>query len=228
MWKDTTCLVSKDKDNMTPKEATLIVGGLSDTSKMPCKSYNTPAEACIKGSILRKVKGSVCADCYACKGHYVFSNVQNALTRRLLSLDHPKWIEAMTVLIKPMLFFRWHDSGDLQSALHLENIAEVCYNTANTKHWLPTREYGFVKEFWEEYGKVPIDILVPNLCIRLSGLMIDGKAPYQFARKLGVTISEVGRSKLVVTCPAHTQDNQCKDCRKCWKTNEFKVVYNYH
>jgi len=64
---------------MTKKEANNIVGGLSETYKMPCKSYNIPAELCITGSKLRKINNSVCSDCYACKGRYNFGNVQNAL-----------------------------------------------------------------------------------------------------------------------------------------------------
>jgi len=78
------------------------------------------------------------------KGRYRFSNVKDALNRRLNSLTHPDWVKAMTLLVthysRNVPFFRWHDSGDLQGAWHLKNIFEVCKATPAVSHWLPTRE----------------------------------------------------------------------------------------
>ena len=48
-----------------------------------------------------------------------------ALARRLESLKHPQWVEAMVALIHGEPWFRWHDSGDLQSPEHLKKIFEV-------------------------------------------------------------------------------------------------------
>lgn len=85
---------------MTRTEATRITGGLSTPSKMPCRAYGLPAGAqCPTGSKLMLHPGSVCSRCYAQKGKYRFNNVVEAQNRRLASLRHPKWIEAMTKLI---------------------------------------------------------------------------------------------------------------------------------
>ena len=111
---------------MLKKEAKEITGGLSAPSKMPGPAYNLPASQCITGAKLVKVPGSVCHGCYALKGRYRFSNVRLALARRLESLPHPRWVEAMTALISGEEVFRWHDSGDLQSSWHLKRIFEVC------------------------------------------------------------------------------------------------------
>ena len=97
---------------MLKKEAKKITGGLSAPSKMPGPAYNLPAQACITGSKLVKIPGSVCHGCYALKGRYRFKNVKDALSRRLASIMDPRWIEAMVVLIDKEPFFRWHDSGD--------------------------------------------------------------------------------------------------------------------
>ena len=129
---------------MLKKEANKITGGLSKPSKMPGPAYNLPARACITGAKLQAVPGSVCSGCYALKGRYNFRNVRLALARRLESLPHPRWVEAMTVLIKGEPVFRWHDSGDLQSTWHLKRIFEVCKATPETSHWLPTREAKFL------------------------------------------------------------------------------------
>jgi len=66
------------------------------------------------------------------KGRYRFKNVKDALQRRMDSLDHPQWVQAMVVLIDKQPWFRWHDSGDLQSLEHLEKIFEVCRLTPET------------------------------------------------------------------------------------------------
>ena len=126
---------------MLKKEAIRITGGLSAPGKMPEGSYNLPATACQTGAKLRLIPDTPCYKCYAFKGNYVrYPAVQKALQRRLKSLDHPQWVEAMTVLVKGKKHFRWHDSGDIQSVEHLKNIFEVCNNTPDTKHWLPTQE----------------------------------------------------------------------------------------
>ena len=54
---------------MKIKQAKEITGSLTRTSKMPGLSYSLPAWECKTGSKLRKIKGSVCASCYALKGH---------------------------------------------------------------------------------------------------------------------------------------------------------------
>ena len=63
---------------MKTEEAWKIVGGLSKPSKMPGWSIGLPAKECKTGSKLRDFKDSVCYDCYALKGCYVFKVVQDA------------------------------------------------------------------------------------------------------------------------------------------------------
>ena len=64
---------------MKTSEALKIVGGLSKPSKMPGWSIGLTAKECKTGSKLRKVKDSVCYNCYALKGCYVFKVVQGAI-----------------------------------------------------------------------------------------------------------------------------------------------------
>ena len=100
---------------MLKKEARQITGGLSKPSKMPGPAHNLPAWRCITGVKLQKVPGSVCAGCYAMKGRYRFRNVREALERRQQALTEPRWVDAMVTLITGEAWFRWHDSGDIQS-----------------------------------------------------------------------------------------------------------------
>ena len=199
---------------MLKKEARQITGGQSAPSKMPGPSYNLPATQCITGAKLAKIPGSVCHGCYALKGRYRFNNVKAAMARRLEALGHPDWIAAMTVLIKGEPVFRWHDSGDLQSPEHLKAIFEVCKNTPETRHWMPTREARFLR-------LMDPDVIPKNLIIRFSSHMVDqqpvGWWPWTS------TVSTGGK-----TCPAKDQGNECKSCRACWDRNVSNVTYPKH
>ena len=198
---------------MLKKEARKITGGLSKPSKMPGPAYNLPAQACITGAKLVQIPGSVCEGCYALKGRYNFRNVRLALARRLESLQHPQWVQAMTVLIKGEPWFRWHDSGDLQSSWHLKQIFEVCNRTPETSHWLPTREVKFLP--------LNHDSIPKNLIIRVSSHRIN-QAPV----KSWPWTSTV--STTYFTCPASRQGNQCLTCRACWDRKVATVSYPKH
>lgn len=210
---------------MTLQIAEAVTGKLSKPSKMPGFAYSIPAQACGVGSKLRGVAGSICSKCYALKGRYVFSNVKKALARRLESLSHPLWTDAMAFLINQAAVnvFRWHDSGDIQSLEHLERIADVCRLTPDVRHWLPTREYAIVTAYKDKHGAFP-----DNLNIRLSAYMVDGPLPMGAADRLGVTVSGVTSDPAKVTCPAYKQGGVCGSCRACWDKNTKEIYYPKH
>ena len=203
---------------MLKKEAKEITGGLSNPDKMPCYAFNLPTDACIVGTMLRDVKGSTCEGCYAhLRGRYRFPIVQAALKRRLSKLHDPRWVEAMVTLIGKDQLFRWHDAGDLLSVQHLKNIFEVCKQTPNTKHWLPTREAKFLRLMDPE-------VVPKNLKIVLSDHMNNQRVtptwwPYT---------SGVSTDHNQVTCPAASQGNKCRSCRKCWDRSVKRVIYGKH
>lgn len=218
---------------LTTQKARDYIGGLTATTKMPCPSYSLPAQACKTGSKLVSIKGSVCEGCYALKGFYRFKQGRNARDIRLASIYKPRWVEAMVTALearKDKEFFRWHDSGDIQSLMHLGNIMEVAKRTPNTKHWLPTREYKFVTDYVESGGEVP-----ENMYVRISTYMIDGIPPLKLARRLNklknvegnILVSSVSKDKDIANCPAYTQEGKCGDCRKCWSSFE-NVIYPFH
>ena len=199
---------------MKTEEAWKLVGGLSKPGKMPGWSIGIPAKECKTGSKLRAVKGSVCDDCYALKGCYVFKVVQDAQYRRLKAIYTAPWVKAMAHLInskKPDVF-RWHDSGDVQDLDHLNKIYEVCKLTPSKRHWMPTRE-AWVKDH--------LDRAPSNLVIRFSAPMIDQAAPASWPNTSTVVTAQA-------TCPAPSQDNQCKDCRNCWNSKIKNISYGQH
>jgi hypothetical protein len=118
-------------------------------------------------------------------------------------------------------FFRWFDSGDLQSIKTLKAIVRIAIALPDIQFWLPTKEYGIVSEYVELFGAFP-----SNLTVRLSAYMVDKAGPNSLAEGLGVTTSEV--SSTSGTCPAPTQGNKCIDCRACWSKDVQTVTYRLH
>ena len=204
---------------MLKKEASQIVGGLSTPGKMPCYSINLPATECKVGAKLREIEGTPCYKCYAFKGRYNFPNVKDALQRRLASLTHPDWVEAMTVLVKKKKHFRWHDSGDIQGVAHLKKIFEVCKQTPTTQHWLPTQERKYL----------PLGSYPGNLTIRLSNAK-NNTAPGQAWTHWSTVVDHDAPiyGATVKHCPASKQGNQCKSCRSCWSRDVKHVTYPKH
>ena len=207
---------------MKTEEAWKIVGGLSKPSKMPGWSIGLPAKECKTGSKLRKVKDSVCYDCYALKGCYVFKVVQDAQYKRLAAIRSTKWVEALAHLInsKKSNVFRWHDSGDVQDLDHLNKIYEVCRLTPTRQHWMPTRE-AWVKDH--------LDRKPANLVIRFSAPMMDQLAPKSWPNSSSVITKDhpwFGATSMV--WPSSAQGNKCLDCRQCWNPDIKNISYKAH
>lgn len=202
-----------------------IVGTLSEPSKMPTYAYSIPAKYCITGSKLRMIANSTCSKCYALKGRYIFPNVMKAMEYRFNALnDMPLWKASMVELIRETYakpsdkfdnnYFRWHDSGDVQSIEHLKAIADIAKSLPDILFWLPTREYGIVSEYLRNNCKPE------NLTIRLSAHMV-GKA---IERTIPGTVTSSVDSGIGDKCKASKQGNMCLDCRYCWHVNNVDYV----
>ena len=218
---------------MKIKEAKAVAGPLGYPSKMPGTAYGISAKACITGGKLATVEGSVCHGCYALKAKYLYPSVAQAHETRLQGLSNPAWVGAMVMMLNhahatgkgrngPIQsgWHRWHDSGDLQSAEHLQKICDVATQTPHIKHWLPTRELGIVKAFQKAGGIVP-----KNLVIRVSATMVDGDATQAWPATSGVHHNKRHKGR---ACPAPKQEGKCGDCRACWNPKVKHVSYHLH
>lgn len=205
---------------MTVALAESICGKLSHTTKMPCPSYSLPTARCVSGAKLSTVEGSVCSKCYAKKGNYCFHT--HAQEARWQSLAHPRWVEAITHLIRESAnpHFRWHDSGDLAGYWHLQKIVDVALALPDVSFWLPTTERDVVEEYQQLKGGFP-----SNLVVRVSTSLIDSKP-----RQDQTHTSSVHRHKPAhgFECRAHNQGNKCLNCRACWDRKVKNVSYRFH
>lgn len=212
------------------------VGGLSTPSKMPWYGWSISASRCKTGGKLAKIPGTVCSDCYAMRGRYNFDATKNALERRLdtYNADAPRvWIDNMVELLNRKAanvepdrrYFRWFDSGDLQSLDMLESINSVCLGTPSVTHYLPTKEYRIIKHFRNRI-ETRKTVLAPNLVIRVSAPYVD--KPFKTARYYGFGTSVTKSTPSEGSCPAYLQGGKCLDCRACWDDSIDVIPYPLH
>ena len=188
---------------------------------MPGFSTSLSAFDCKTGSKLAKIEGSVCSKCYAFRNNYLYPNVKSAHKARLAALDHPQWVEGMTLLIghytdKADPYFRIHDSGDIQSPQHLMLWILVARNLPWVNFWMPSKEIKWVKEVYKSTADWP-----SNLTVRLSAPRI-GQAP----AALQLLPTSTVQSEIGFVCGAPTRGNQCGPCRACWSSEVSNVDYH--
>lgn len=199
--------------------AETITGGLSFPSKMPCPSWGISAARCRIGQVLAQRPGTVCNGCYAMRGTYGFSSVQQKLEQRYQGLFHPLWTPAMVFLVRYHCdqYFRVFDSGDLQSVSHLKNLITLARNVSDVRMWLPTREYAIVRTCADEIPE--------NLTVRVSAHVVDAEPPSWWPTTSTVTSGQEPGDGI---CPAREQENACGECRACWDREVPNVAYRLH
>jgi len=193
-------------------------------TKMPGTTYAVDAFACITGSKLAKVKGSICSRCYSIKLQKLRPSVDQGYKKNLFKWqvsNTSNWIDAMVfqILRAKVKEHRWFDSGDLQSLEMLEAIAEVARQTPGVKHWLPTKEYGIYAKY------LKTNTLPVNLVVRVSATMIDGNPSKVF--KNTSTVHKNNKA-IGFECKARTRGNACGPCRACWDKRIKNVSYPKH
>lgn len=151
-------------------------------------------------------------------------------------------------------YFRWHDSGDLFHADYARAIFEVCRQTPDVLHWLPTR-MGLMLANLVSQG-----LLLPeNIAIQISAHQGGVNESYQKqaverirdaqpSALVGITYTYKGQKSRVVDeqrfrkefgmqaflCPATVaktkEERTCMGCRKCWvhASTKAPIIYATH
>ena len=221
---------------------------LSKPSKMSAAtSFSIPAQLCITGGKLAKIEGTVCFDCYALKGAYIWAPVQKALNYRLDKLNAPEFVTEMVAELnkKRAKLHRWFDSGDVHSVAHCLKIIAVCKLTPHKRHWIPTKERGI----WEQALKM--ESLPDNAVVRYSAHKVDAAPPAKWENSSAVItdiskpigkLCEAFRTKKngamisleeYKTAKAEKKLGKiglgfCGDCTACWSPDVKTVSYPKH
>jgi len=145
-----------------------------------------------------------------------------AQQRRLSATDDPQWVEAMVSSLDDNRWFRWFDSGDLQSADMLLKIFEVARRTPWCNHWVATRERSFVREALAQ------EAVPENLVLRVSATWPD--VPVRKMYLDGVQYANVHKNEAPDghRCAAPDNGGECGDCRVCWGKDMEVVSYGLH
>ena len=193
------------------------------TSKMPCPSLSISAFLCRVGDKLSKIKDSVCYFCYARRGFYHMPNVKTKHQQMLEFMKSKYFVDVMVQLNSELSFFRWFDSGDIQSLDMANDILDICERTPNCKYWIPTKEY----KDWKTVLKSRS--LPSNVALRFSTPMNDTPPLDKAPLTTTVFTSEDSLGAVGVKCGASYKDKyECGDCRACWDTNINNVAYAKH
>ena len=207
--------------------AIAICGRLGVPSKIPGFAWGLSAKRCILGSQLRAIRGTVCSTCYALRGNYTFAPVQRGLERRYRALSHPSWCDAMIFMINYRAdqgheYFRWFDSGDVQSTEHAVMIAKVARGTPVVRHWIASKEWK-VWFAYRKHHKVP-----RNMIVRLSAVNVDQGIVCTDPFPAASVSSRVDHYDRAWQCRSKQQGNRCADCRACWDPAVRHVNYVKH
>jgi len=209
-------------DSQQLKQARLDKKLLSNVSKMPGYSISRSAWLCDVGSRLAEIEGSTCENCYARKGMYHMPNVKAKMIEREAFFNAPDFVPRMVNVLNIVRseWFRWFDSGDVGSVGMALDIIDVCRQTPNKRHWIPSREF----KIWTR--ALEIDRLPDNAVLRMSAHMVDGPRP-----KAWPTTSTVHTGIKTLPgriCPAPEQQGKCGECRACWSLDVPNVSYHIH
>lgn len=216
---------------MVPGTSTKL---LTAASKMPCFSWSLPAHRSCPGAVYGE--GTICGSCYAQKGRYAMPNVKLAQERRfdwtlacmVTAEGRDTYVQTMVDAIRwatrTVKYFRVHDSGDLFSPKYTECWRRIVAALPEVSFWFPTRMYQHEGKAVSLLTIAAIKQLatLPNATVRPSALTFGEAAPVVEGYSAGS-----GASKTDYNCPAHEQNNECRECRACWHS-EGPIVYRMH
>lgn len=182
----------------------------------------------------------VCQSCYATKGTYRFPVVKAARQSNKEDYKKDDWVERMVEEVKKYDYFRWFDSGDIETSLLAARIHLVIEATPDTKHWLPTRSdklshlnfHIAKRQLGGRMAFAKTIAALPNVAVRLSADNIGFDKPERKgvnsyvirptdlfeAQKRGIKICPV-------TKPGSTQKS-CDTCTTCY--TDQPVAYMIH
>ena len=213
---------------------------ISKTTKMQIKgkkvgSWSLPAGTSCPGS----KDAEVCKTCYAKKGMYRFPVVKNVREYNRDDYRKDDWVDRMVAKVSKFDYFRWFDSGDIETHELAVKIWQVITQTSSVQHWLPTRSDKILDIhhilFGVEVGhdsKLSGVCSLPNVAIRLSADNIGlSKSERKGVNSYVIHPEDIFEAKkrainlCPVTAPGSTQKS-CDTCTLCY--TDAEVAYVLH
>ena len=200
---------------------------LSNTHKMPCKSWSLPVISTCPGrfDITTGKVSAVCKGCYAGKGRYKMPKVKALREHNKEDWTRPEWEDDMVAQLDNMRWFRWFDSGDMYHIELAHKIYNVMQRTPWIHHWLPTKMGRFTKFAPILKAMSSLD----NVVVRHSSDNFNSHDGLQYGDTAStvVTDREEALTNHVTICPAEGT-SKCGLCRKCWDKQVTLIGYTKH
>jgi hypothetical protein len=182
----------------------------------------------------------------------MFGNVKRAMETRFQILQGAlqgtgpislqDWSQAFIQVLrwnlehKGQAYFRWHDSGDIQSVEHLQAIAGIAFHVPRVSFWLPTREKGIITRFlslglkWD--SNLTVRLSAPIVGINSASAPAPCRESLVFKKDQWDELFEQGKAlpydpQKAFACPSSLQGNECQDCRACW-SHKGAIAYLKH
>ncbi len=193
-------------------------------------SWSLPAGTSCPGA-----KGAeVCEGCYAKKGMYRFPVVKNVREHNKQDYHRDNWVDDMVKEVSKYDYFRWFDSGDIETPELATKIRQVVSATQGVKHWIPTRSDKILKIKVVLDGIIPPHTSIGNfvgVAVRPSADNIglnNNERPGVNSYVIRDTDLFEAKRQGIFVCPVTTDKTRtsCDTCTMCY-TNA-KVAYLVH
>lgn len=173
----------------------------------------------------------VCQSCYATKGMYRFPVVKAARQENQKDYHRDDWVADMVKEVSKYDYFRWFDSGDIETPELAIKIGAVIVGTPNTKHWLPTRSDKVRSINDKPILKWRTSKLLNNVVVRPSADNIglnNNERPGVNSYVIRDTDLFEAKRQGIFVCPVTTDKNRtsCDTCTTCY--TDAKVAYLVH
>lgn len=213
---------------------------ISQTSKMQIKGKRVGSWSLPAGDSCPGAKGAeVCEGCYAKKGMYRFPVVKNVREYNKADYHKDDWVSRMIKEVSKYDYFRWFDSGDIESPELADKIRVVIDRTIYTKHWLPTRsdKVGSIFKMLERAAsirnintRIPLSNFV-NVSLRPSADNIGFKEERPGVNSYVIRPEDLfeAKKRQIFVCPVSLPGSTQKSCDTCTHCYTDKpVAYVLH
>jgi hypothetical protein len=211
---------------------------LSNPSKLNSESFALPVddEVC-KGRIDQVTNELLekCKFCYADnRGFYAMPDTKRVREDNLAIIKEN--VETFIFFMVGKLNrkrnkeFRWFDSGDIFSIEFIKALIEVCNNTKQTTHWIPTTSWNYNESDKIEFLAL-LQVLqsLPNVRLRASNPGANQVLNKEVYPLQSVVVDKLGKStKELFYCPASLQAGKCGTCKACYKSSLKTIAYLKH
>lgn len=160
--------------------------------------------------------------CYACKGTFLYSNVQKSMQNNLdIYKTSPKayfsQIQGYLQMI-PFKHFRYHSSGDIVDMQYLELMVETAKICKETKFLCFTKKYEIVNEYLKKH-RLPKNL---NIVFSAWGYFIP-----ENPHNLPMTYVKFGKGESDKLIPQNAVEcsGNCETCFACWNLQKKQSIY---